>query len=511
MARFRTPNFHNARLSVAQSLIRELVAKRTAGAPPSGLFPAHPILQAASTVLQRIHRGEITDAQTADAAYQHHRAMQKAQGITVSHIAGIVESVIEKIDSLFKSAEACADLAARYAIAWAMNDAAKMAEIKSEWTDNVCDLAGWATAVETWLSYYSGHAEPAYNPPLDAQGQPQPPYASPGTFALPPTCNGTTLCVGVLGDWGTGEQEAVAVLDQLMQHSPDVIIHVGDVYYAGTTDEQNSNFLDLINQARQKHGRNIPVYTLPGNHDYYSGGAPFYAMLGQLNQGVPNASTQANSFWALVNENWQLQGMDTGYYDSDLFEVAQDTTHLRDDEAEWHLQQLGNTNGRTVILFSHHQLVSAFEQIGGAWQNPQLEASLASWQQAGANIAAWLWGHEHVLEVYQPYQAPDSSFAPLVGRCVGNSAFPVFTEAGDYTAQAGGYPTLPAQSSPGGIAFPNGYVQSQPDDLVWASGYAVLQLPAGGAATATYYQVRFNGDVSEATSQLLWQESIPGS
>src|SRR4051812_23473841 len=165
MARFRTPNFHNARLSVAQSLIRELVARRTAGAPPSGLFPAHPIMQAASTVLQRVHRGEITDAQTADDAYRHHRAMQRAQGITVSRIVGIVESVIEKIESVLESAEVCADLAARYAIAWAMDDTAKMAEIRSEWTDSACDIAGWASAVDAWLAHYWDGAAPLYYPP----------------------------------------------------------------------------------------------------------------------------------------------------------------------------------------------------------------------------------------------------------------------------------------------------------------------------------------------------------
>jgi len=54
-------------------------------------------------------------------------------------------------------------------------------------------------------------------------------------------------------------------------------------------------------------------------------------------------------------------------------------------------------------------------------------------------------------------------------------------------------------------------VQSQPDDLVWASGYAVLQLHSSGAATASYYQVQFNGELAAATSQLLWTESIPGA
>lgn len=507
MARFRTPNFHDARLSVAQSLIRELVVKRAFRTADSGLFPAHPILQAASQVLQRVHRGEITDAQTADAAYKHHRAMQAAQGISMaSTIMDKIESVLHTIESVFHTAEACTDLAARYAIAWAMGDQAKMAEIRSEWTDSGCDLAGWATAVESWLEAYSGHEKPFYNLPVSEGGR----FTSPGAFTLPPGASAGTLRVGVLGDWGTGEPEAVAVLDQLMLQQPDLIIHVGDVYYAGTADEQTNNFLKLIQQARARHHRNIPVYTLPGNHDYYCGGAPFYATIPQLNEGVPNAPVQTHSFWALVADGWQLQGMDTGYHDSDLFKVAEDYTHLRDDEAAWHLQQMGDTGGRTVILFSHHQLVSAFEPIKGKWENPRLAANLASWQGAGASISAWLWGHEHVLEIYEPYQAPSSPYPPVLGRCVGNSAFPVFTDSSGYTANKDGYATLPAQTSPGGaIPFPHGYVQSQPDDLVWASGYAVLDLPATGDGTAWYYQVQFNGDVAAASSQLLWKESIP--
>jgi hypothetical protein len=529
MARFRTPNFHNARLSVAQSIIREVLVKRTPGARPSGLFPAHPIMHAASHVLHRIHCGEITDARTADNAYQHRRATQKAQGTptpsitsSIAHeaesVLGKIEAVVEKIEAVLVAAEPCVDLAARYVIAWAMDDTAMMTEIKSEWEKNTCNVFGWLEAVESWLKYYWKGAAPQYNPPTNAAGQDQPPYTSPGTFPLPPAASGDTLVVGILGDWGTGEQEAVAVLDQLMRQKPDLLIHVGDVYYAGTPDEQKSNFLDLVNAARAQYGLNIPVYTLPGNHDYYSGGAGFYATLQQLNAGVPNASTQAHSFWALANDQWQLEGMDTGYYDSDLLEVAQDNTHLRDDEVEWHRQQIAGSGGRKVILFSHHQLVSAFEQIGGAWQNPQLAASLAIWQgiqlqaspPGNPSIVAWFWGHEHVLEVYEPYQAAGSSFPPLVGRCVGNSAFPVFTDTADYTAQPGGFPLLPAQSSPGGgISFPKHYVQSQPDDLVWASGYAVLELPSSGAATASYYQVQFNGNVSQATSQLLWKDTIP--
>ena len=484
MPRFRTPNFHDARLSVAQSCIREHVAKRTPGAPASGLFAGHPLVQAAGAVLERVHRGEIRDSGTALDAYATRRAAQVAQGTAVALPQGV--------------AERCADLLVSYVIAWAMDDTYRMNQVRGEWQDNDCDVLGWMQAVDDWLAYYWDGAEPRYVPPAD--GGPQP-------FALPPAApSDGTLRVGILGDWGTGEDEARAVLDQLMRQAPDVVVHVGDVYYAGTEDEQQNNFLGPLADARRAHGRDVPVYALPGNHDYYSGGAGFYGMLARLNQGVPNASVQANSFFCLRNDAWQLQGMDTGYNDSDLLRVAEDITWLRDDEAAWHAQQLASAGGRRVILLSHHQLFSAFEQIGGAWQNPYLTGSLAAWMGAdpAPDVAAWLWGHEHVLQVYQ---VPGS--LPVLGRCVGNGAFPVFTDSG-YTPGTTTIPLQPATSSPDGcIPFPHGFVQSQPDDLVWASGYTVLELGADGTGTASYYQVQFNGDVSAATSQLLWTEPIP--
>jgi hypothetical protein len=257
----------------------------------------------------------------------------------------------------------------------------------------------------------------------------------------------------------------------------------------------------------------VPVYTLPGNHDYYSGGEGFYGMIPQLNQDVPNATVQQHSFWSLVNDAWQLEGLDTGYHDSDLLEVGEDTTHLRDDEAAWHTQQLAKAGNRKVILFSHHQLYSTLEAIGGAWRNPKLEDNLAAWQAVTPNLVGWLWGHEHVLGIYQvpgSQQSPASSPPlPILGRCIGNGAFPVFTDSGYVVGKDTGVALLAAKSSPDGkIAFPSGFVQSQPDSEVWASGYAVLELPDVGPATARYYQVQFAGTVQDATSQLLWEEPI---
>jgi hypothetical protein len=59
-------------------------------------------------------------------------------------------------------------------------------------------------------------------------------------------------------------------------------------------------------------------------------------------------------------------------------------------------------------------------------------------------------------------------------------------------------------------AFPNDYVQTGDDGLVYASGYMLLTLGAN-TGTADYYQVNFTGSVSGASSQLLWSESIPAT
>jgi hypothetical protein len=266
------PNFHNARLSLVQSFIREVICKKLAGSSGSGLFAEQPQMQAAGATLVQIEQGALRDAGAAFGFYDAESAARRAE----SGATG------------FPAAD-CLDLLVKYAIAWALDDTAWMQQIQSEYTDSPCD-PGWLTAAITWLAYYWDGNLPDYAPPTSNSPQP---------FALPPPAGADQpLRVGILGDWGTGEPEAIAVLDQLMQQKPDLIIHVGDIYYSGTHDECVTNFLDRISDARAKYGRQIPVYNLPGNHDYYSGGQGFYNILPQLNLGVANSQVQQNSFSA---------------------------------------------------------------------------------------------------------------------------------------------------------------------------------------------------------------------
>jgi predicted phosphodiesterase len=521
MDRHAVWSFHDPRLSLAQSGIRAVISHSFTGMdgsalmrsrvaswasgltggdvvamPRVGVCAGEPVMAALGSVLKQIDRKVITNADQASAAYVAARSTASRlpleaapAALSAAKGAGTVASGLGKN---------CMDLIAHYLLAWVVRDQARENQIESEFNSGPCD-PGWLIALKAWLLFYWDGRPPIYKPPT----------AATVPMALPPGRADGLLRVGILGDWGTGEPEAIAVLDQLMRLKPDLIVHVGDIYYAGTIDECRTNFLVPIQAAREKYGRNIPVYTMPGNHDYYSGGAGFYGMIPLLNQGVPNATVQEFSFFCLRNDNWQLECMDTGYNDHDFKVVPDDITHLEQPEADWHQQQMLAAGERNIILMSHHQLFSAFATIGAggsSFQNPFLTKNLQDWRAAGVSkIVAWLWGHEHLLEVYAPPLSAAGTGLPVLGRCVGNGAFPVFNNTGDYTKNPKS--AIPLEPAPG---FANGYVQTDTDGLVYASGFAMLKLGAS-SGKAEYYQVKFDGNVSAASSQLLWTDGLAGN
>ena len=55
-------------------------------------------------------------------------------------------------------------------------------------------------------------------------------------------------------------------------YNPNYAIHLGDVYYSGTKREQEKYF---INPLKINLNKDCRIFTLPGNHDYYSGGEGF--------------------------------------------------------------------------------------------------------------------------------------------------------------------------------------------------------------------------------------------
>ena len=104
---------------------------------------------------------------------------------------------------------------------------------------------------------------------------------------------------------------------------------------------------------------------------------------------------------------------------------------------------------------------------------------------ATKKVAAWFWGHEHTLSIYQPFAGLER------GRCVGHGAVPVsvIDEIYKPVAELEGAPLLVDQtrlSSRGGV---------------YTHGYAVLSFE-GDTCSAEYYQATDRG------RELIYREAF---
>ncbi len=60
--------------------------------------------------------------------------------------------------------------------------------------------------------------------------------------------------VAIIGDWGTGQPEAKNVLAQIARKQPDVVIHLGDIYYSATEFEVKQLLLRHLERNAQSAG-----------------------------------------------------------------------------------------------------------------------------------------------------------------------------------------------------------------------------------------------------------------
>lgn len=350
---------------------------------------------------------------------------------------------------------------------------------------STCDPL-WAEAVTEYVDFFElGKGKVPYRP-AKAPDDPAP---------LPMNENAT---VALIADWGTGTVDARALLEKVAAHEPDVLIHLGDVYYSGTTSENMRYFLSVVNEVFGRGAdRPLPVFNLTGNHDMYSGGVGYYDTLDRTNVPplAPPGQRQTNSFFCLRSSGWQLLGMDTSLHDDDVFDVATSMTYLEDSELAWHKQKIATAGGRRTVLLSHHQLFSAFSAVGPEDNGDRSMNTLLHSQLADVlgQVDAWFWGHEHNLEIYGPYAGLGK------GRCIGCSAVPVFITQEPYKSRVGDKIPLLANPNVPGVPVMLGTTGG-----VYNHAYVILKLDdAARAARVSYYQDTAAGD-------LLFEEALGG-
>jgi 3',5'-cyclic AMP phosphodiesterase CpdA len=286
--------------------------------------------------------------------------------------------------------------------------------------------------------------------------------------------------VAIISDWGTGYSDAIAVLRAAVAFDPDAIIHLGDIYFAGTEGECRLKVLNPVKRwARRDDGRPIPFFNLAGNHDYYSGGGGFHWLLGQLNEGE---TAQPASYFTLRSEDdgWQFLAMDTGF-DSrhDVIYSHQFGAVPQPDEIEWLHHKLETFPGRTHLL-SHHQAWSNHAEFGGDEDDrvPPFDAvnkrHLAVEEPNREKITGRFSGHQHNLMVYKPFMG-------LNARCVGHSARPV-RYRGEEIEKSYRY------------AINAAHLDRRPNSSWLNHGFEIIDLQGKGKPSeVSYYQVLADG------------------
>ncbi len=372
-----------------------------------------------------------------------------------------------KAGALGSTLDRCALAYLGLALAQADGDAAAIAAAEAALPPfGTCDPR-WAETLRAFLLHYPFGRRDAL---------PYRKWQDLGDFVLPDVVPADAR-VALISDWGTGEPRPQALLRAVAALQPDVVIHLGDIYYSCSVREARAFYDDVRTVFPEGSAR---VFTLCGNHDLYAGGAPYYGLLDRLGQPA--------SFFCLRNAHWQFLAADTGYNDFDPFREGAETTWVRDgtapdgtpgsdhySELAWHADKLLHPGGRRTVLMSHHPPFSRRGVIrGGRLRNERLLAQFEPWLDT---VDLWFWGHEHCQIVYAPFAGVAR------GRCLGAGAIPTLPAEAPYD---------PASSPLAGEPVPD--LQDDPASRLrldastglYDLGFALMTLRGQNASVAYY-------------------------
>lgn len=239
-------------------------------------------------------------------------------------------------------------------------------------------------------------------------------WATFGTTPATIPAGGNTVRLALVGDWGTGAWEdgaiqypALQVIDQVKSFGPDYTIHLGDVYYAGTSgffgsDEEMANFIALWAPGSQG------TFMLNSNHEMYNGAQGYFGK--GLTAGT-FAGQQGTSYFCIEGDKWIIFGLDTAYYDrSSLFMNGA----LTDANQISFIRSFDLANKKVIVITHHNGTSTDGTTPNSLWTD--VTSAL------GRAPDFWYWGHIHNGIVYSAQSAAGQ--AGTNARCSGHGAIP---------------------------------------------------------------------------------------
>jgi hypothetical protein len=251
-----------------------------------------------------------------------------------------------------------------------------------------------------------------------------PPFTVGKAIAIP---DNATLAV--LGDWGGWNTPAQSIAAAVKAKAYDYVIHLGDVYYAGTNGSALLDPYEPDHFAKVWPGVAGHSFALNSNHDMYAHATGY--SLTALTAAAFKA--QGGNCFALYNKAFRIVGLDTAYYAPD--NAIEDFPGYmigslgpaQGPQMQFLQNQISQlTAGQTLILLTHHNGLNLNGSLPA-----QTDSSYMLWQQVtqavkkipagAAKNVLWYYGHIHVGAVYTPQKVGGVTIYP---RCCGHSCIP---------------------------------------------------------------------------------------
>jgi predicted phosphohydrolase len=192
------------------------------------------------------------------------------------------------------------------------------------------------------------------------------------------------VVINIFGDFGTGDWEQSKVASTISQAiknlNPSYSIHLGDVYYSGTSAESSSYLVSLWPTAAKGN------FTLNSNHEMYDGAR------GYFNTTLTNKifeQQKQNSYFALENRNWIIVGLDSAYF-SDKKNLHM-KGRINESQISF-LREVANKNKKVIVLTHHNPIDNS-----GNNSEPILDQVYGA---LGSSLKYWYFGHTHCGAIY---------------------------------------------------------------------------------------------------------------
>jgi hypothetical protein len=235
-----------------------------------------------------------------------------------------------------------------------------------------------------------------------------------------------TVTIALLGDWGGNNAAAREVASSARDTigAGDIMVHLGDVYYAGTSesgwiecDYQQTNFLTPWPWP----GTQGKSFALNSNHDMYAHGTGYFdtALTSPI-----FASQNRCSYFALYNDRFRIVGLDTAYFDPDetgwggFMKGSLGPTGIGTQAQFLNEQAHAAADAKQqLILLTHHNGLA----YDGSATFPLWDQIITQLAPLSGGTVIWYWGHEHMGVVYKDSDANGLTIRP---RCCGHGCIP---------------------------------------------------------------------------------------